>query len=207
MHVLFGGTFDPFHNGHAAMIDALRAAFPHAQVSVIPNRLPPHRQASASAQHRLHMLSLGLPDRHQIEISRIEIDRAGPSYSVLTLEDYRHIVGHREPLVLCMGADAAEKLDQWHDATRIPTLAHVCVLDRDGESALVPGFSGQLIETDDASALDQQPCGLAFRLQTPEVPVSSTQVRAMIRTGVERLPVPEPIAHYIQTHALYQDTE
>jgi len=55
--------------------------------------------------------------------------------------------------------------------------------------------------------LDQQPCGLAYRLQTPEVPVSSTQVRAMIRTGVERLPVPEPIAHYIQTHALYQDTE
>jgi len=99
VQVLFGGTFDPFHNGHAAMIRTLRATFPDAQVSVIPNRLPPHRQASASAQHRLHMLSLGLPERQQIEISRIEIDRAGPSYSVRTLEDYRHTFGDREPLV------------------------------------------------------------------------------------------------------------
>ncbi len=207
MQVLFGGTFDPFHNGHAAMIRTLCATFPDAQVSVIPNRLPPHRQASASAQHRLHMLSLGLPERQQIEISRIEIDRAGPSYSVRTLEDYRHTFGDREPLVLCMGADAARKLDQWHAAARIPTLAHVCILDRDGESAVIPGFSGQLNETEAAGALNEQPCGLVFRLQTPEVPVSSTQVREMIRAGVDRLPVPEPIQHYIQTHALYQDAE
>lgn len=207
MQVLFGGTFDPFHNGHAAMLHALCATFPQAQISVIPNRLPPHRQVSASAPHRLQMLHLGLPEHQQIEISRIEIDRAGPSYSVRTLEDYRLTYGEREPLVLCMGADAAEKLDQWHEASRIPALAHVCVLDREGESAAVPAFSGRLVETDDTNALDHRPNGLAVRLKTPVVSVSSTRVRDMIRAGVEHLPVPESIEHYIQTHALYQDTE
>lgn len=189
------------------MIEALLAAFPSAQISIIPNRLPPHRSAVANSEHRLAMMSLGLAAYPQVQISRIELDREGLSYSVRTLEDFRATYGANESIILCVGADAAARLDSWHQAQQIPQLAHICVLDREGETAIAPDIAGLMSEAASSETLTGHSHGFICRLKTPVVPVSSTDVRAMIRKGITPLPVPEPIQHYIQSHALYQDPE
>lgn len=205
MQILFGGTFDPVHNGHVAMIDALSSAFPEASVHVIPNRLPPHRQTVASSRHRLAMLQQVFGAHSQVQVNCIEMERAGPSYSVDTLAAFRQEIGPHEPLILALGADAAAGLGRWHRPEAIAGLAHVCVLDRAGVTADLPSVMGALVETDDAHQLETTPSGYVFRLKTPVVLVSSTAVREKLRLGATQLPVPDVIADYIHTHRLYRN--
>ncbi len=204
MQILFGGTFDPVHNGHVAMMDALSAAFPHALVHVIPNRLPPHRQTVADSGHRLAMLDLLLSGYERITVDRIEMERDGPSYTVDTLRAFRAEYGPDEPLVLSMGADAARGLARWHQPERIAELAHVCILDRDGQTAETPEVLASMRPVNSINALADSAFGCLCRLQTPAVPTSSTEVRGLIAEGVETLPVPKEIHDYISNHNLYR---
>ncbi len=204
MHILFGGTFDPVHDGHLAMIDGLINAFPDALVHVIPNRHPPHRMTEASSEHRLAMLEAVLGKYSKVILDQVELDLQGPSYSVKTLEFFRSIHGENEPLVLGLGADAAEGFGEWHQPQQVLELAHVCVLDRAGQTAQLPNVMGALIETGDLGMLAQFPSGYLVRLKTPIFSVSSTEVRKRIREGNPELLVPEKIKHYISKHSLYR---
>lgn len=204
MQILFGGTFDPVHNGHVVMIEALSSAFPTATVHVIPNRLPPHRQTVASSQHRLTMLNMVLADYPRVKVSRIEMDREGPSYSVDTLAEIRAQYGVCESIVLALGADAAAGLGRWHQPERIPSLAHVCVLDRAGVTAQMPDTMAALCDAQSPEQLDNRPFGCLFRLKTPMMWVSSTAVREKLLCGERQLPIPDVISEYIHTQRLYR---
>ena len=100
MQVLFGGTFDPVHNGHVAMAMSLRDAFPDATIRVIPNRQPPHRSSRVSSAHRLAMLKLAMDEISGVTVDPIELGRDGPSYTVDTLCSLRAIYSEQEPIVL-----------------------------------------------------------------------------------------------------------
>ena len=102
MQVLFGGTFDPVHNGHVAMVDQLQVTFPSATIHVIPNNRPPHRDSGVSATHRLEMLQLAMSHLKGIKINRIEYERPGPSYTIDTLNGLREFLEMMNLLYLCL---------------------------------------------------------------------------------------------------------
>ena len=207
MQVLFGGTFDPVHNGHIAMVDQLRVTFPSATIHVIPNNQPPHRHSEVSATHRLKMLQLAMSHLPGIKINRIEFERPGPSYTIDTLNGLRDQFGDDESFVLVLGADAIRKMDFWCRPRAVPSLCNVCILNRAGEHVDIPFVLAEMNEIADGSLLDNLPSGYLMRLQTPDLFVSSTLVRNLIAKGAKQLPVPPNVAEYLFEHNLYQDTE
>ena len=207
MQVLFGGTFDPIHDGHIAMIKALLAIFSGAQIHVIPNRQPPHRNSHEGSLHRLKMLEIAMQDMPDIVVNPVEINRLGPSYTVDTLQQFRLYFGRQESLVLCVGADVVENLERWHQATHLANLCHLCILSRLGEKGDLPMGAAVFTETDALEPLFNQPSGLHYHLRTPDVPISSTAVRRLIVEHRTVLPVPSEIADYIWQYHLYQDTK
>lgn len=207
MQVLFGGTFDPVHDGHIMMVESLVRTFPNATVHVIPNHQPPHRACLASSEHRLAMLKVATDGMFQTVVNAIELDRSGPSYTVDTLRVFREQFGTGESLVLCLGADAAGAVDQWYRPELLAELSHLCILNRADQRVEIPQSLSTYRCADDLCEMSEIGCGLLAFLDTPDVPVSSTVVRELIAKDEYVLPVPPEIADYIRQHRLYQDTE
>lgn len=205
MQVLFGGTFDPVHDGHVMMVESLLRAFPNAIVHVIPNHQPPHRACMASSEHRLAMLKAAMDEMPQAVVNAIELDRSGPSYTVDTLRAFREQFGTDESLVFCLGADAAGAVDHWYRPELLTELSHLCILNRADQRVEIPQSLSAYRWTDDLCEMREIGCGLLAFLDTPNVTVSSTVVRELIAKDESRLPVPPKIADYITQHRLYQD--
>ena len=205
MQVLFGGTFDPVHDGHVIMVESLLRAFPNATVHVIPNHQPPHRACMASSEHRLAMLKAAMDGLSQAVVNSIELDRSGPSYTVDTLRAFREQFGADESLVFCLGADAADAVDQWYRPELLAELSHLCILNRADQRVEIPQSLSAYRWTDDLCEMREIACGLLAFLDTPNVPVSSTVVRELIAKDESRLPVPPKIVDYIRQYRLYQD--
>jgi nicotinate-nucleotide adenylyltransferase len=131
--VIFGGTFDPPHLGHLAVIAGLRKRL-GLPVVVVPNGLPPHREApGASGQDRLRLLRLAVAELHDplVSVSDVEVRRPGPSYTADTLEELQAQAPEGR-LVLALGSDAAASLPSWERAEVISQLARLVVFDRSG---------------------------------------------------------------------------
>ena len=207
MQVLFGGTFDPVHDGHVAMAKMLLATFIDAQVHVIPNSQPPHRVSSESSIHRFKMLEIAMQDVPGVTVNPIEKNRPGPSYAIDTLQQFRSHFGQQESLVLCLGADVVGGLEHWYEKQYLVSLCHLCILSRAGEMVSLPDITSAFFDTDDLDLLSNQSCGLLYRLSTPDIPVSSTAVRRLVMEKANRLPVPSKIADYINQHQLYKDVK
>ena len=208
MQVVFGGTFDPVHSGHLAMLKAVCATFTEATVRVMPNGDPPHRAVNASAAQRVEMLRLALPAHPRVLLDTREVGADGPRYTVETLAAMRAEYGPEESLVFCLGRDAAAGLLSWGNPERVLTYAHLCIMHRAGHPEL-PSSVSALWDHRYVSeqALCDQPFGLVCELKTPDVPVSSTQVRQMVAAQQLPLPVPAAIADYIRENTLYLDME
>jgi nicotinate-nucleotide adenylyltransferase len=191
---VLGGTFDPPHHGHVA---AARACVEQLALDRLlfvvandPWQKSPLRSVTP-ARHRLAMVEAVVGSIPRAEVSRIELERGGPSYTVDTVEalaaDARDR-GHPDPeLFLIVGADVVPSLASWHRVGDLARLVTLVVVPRPGAPA---------------------PEALAgWRLQTvacEEVAVSSSQVREAVRTHRPlRDLVPEPVERYIRTHSLY----
>jgi nicotinate-nucleotide adenylyltransferase len=187
---LFGGSFDPIHHGHLIVGRVAFEGLELDELRFVPAREQPfkHGQHQSSPEHRATMLSLAISDASGFELERSELDRAGPSYTVHTLQALKE----REPgsdLVLLLGADAAVDLGKWYDAARIPQLAQVVAFARPG--SVVP------------------PSPLITRtIPVPAIDVSATEIRRRVS---QRRPirywVPDAVAEYIARHRLYLDRE
>ncbi len=207
MQVLFGGTFDPVHDGHVMMVASLVRTFSNATVHVIPNHQPPHRTCLASSQHRLAMLKVAMDGMSQTVVNAIELDRRGPSYTVDTLRAFREQFGTGESLILCLGADTASAVDKWYRPELLAELSHLCILNRADHHVEIPQILSTYRWTEDLCEMSEIECGLLAFVDTPDVLVSSTVVRELIAQDESILPVPLKIAEYIRRHRLYQDTE
>ena len=125
--LVFGGTFDPVHLGHLGAVSALRDALQVETVIWLPAGEPPHRPApGASAAHRLAMLQLALAEQADCVIDTRELERSGPSYTVLSLEELRAEYPD-QPLCLALGLDAALGLTKWHRWRDVLALAGIAV--------------------------------------------------------------------------------
>ena len=176
---IYGGTFDPIHNGHLHVIHQLLVKKIVDQVLVVPAGQPQLRNAipSASAADRLEMCRRAIRElpgdlQKRIEISQMEIDRTGPSYSIDTVEAVKALHPDDE-LVLIVGSDAYAHLDRWHRAEELKQMVEFVVINRPDH----PGAA-----THDIGAIK----------------VSATAVRSG-----DSVDIPMSVAHYIKEHKLY----
>lgn len=202
---IFGGTFDPVHYGHLRSALEVKEIFRLDEVRLIPSAQPPHRQApQASVAMRLEMLKLSVQNQPGFIVDTREIDRAGASYMVVTLESLRHDFPGQS-LLLFIGSDAFNQLTSWYEWQRLFDFAHVVVLTR-------PGFS--TIQLDDffidRQAVSKQEllehlAGKLYFQAITQLDISATAIRTIIAS--QRNPVfllPDAVIAYIKQNRLYQ---
>lgn len=192
---ILGGSFDPIHYGHLAAAEEARSALQLTRVLLIPAARHPRKAEAygAAASDRLAMARLACAGEPAFEASPIEVERAGRSYTVDTLEQLHKTEAGE--LYVVLGADAALGLPRWRAAERILDLARVVVVGRPGAPF-------------DAAALAQQLPGLEARLtllEGPRLAISSGELRERIAAGRSiRYLAPDAVIAYIAANRLYQ---
>ena len=183
---VFGGMFDPIHYGHLRTAHELHELLLLDRIAFIPAGDPPHRAAPlADAATRVAMVGAAIAGDERFYVDERELKRAGPSYTVLTLEELRAERG-AQPLVLIMGMDAFAGLDRWHRAADLIGLAHVVVALRPRATLPAAGLQAELLERsrcDDPAALAGRPAGLVYVCRNTQIDLSSSAVREVIAAG------------------------
>lgn len=206
---LFGGTFDPVHNGHLHAARSVAKAL-GTRVRLMPASIPPHRpQPVANPSQRVAMLRAAVAGDAQLEVDTRELERPGASYTVATLTALRAEVGKARPIAIIVGADAFAGFPKWHQWHRLFDLAHVVVLNRPGavsrddwSEALREVVEPRLV--DDAQAVYRTSAGCCLPLSITPMAVSATQIRQMLARGESAAAlVPESVLSYIRAIGLY----
>ncbi len=193
---VFGGTFNPIHNGHIHIAESFAEILPADRVILIPTSVPPHKRTAelASAADRLAMCRLAARGRDRLEVSDLEIRRGGASYTSDTLLELRRI-NPDSPLFLITGEDMFLTLADWHCAETIFSLAAVCAAPRSEDG------TAKLLQY--AERLER--LGAQTVVEPIEyLPVSSTMVREAVREekDISQM-VPAPVERYIRRNKLY----
>ncbi|HIT07919.1 MAG TPA: nicotinate (nicotinamide) nucleotide adenylyltransferase [Candidatus Merdivicinus faecavium] len=190
---IYGGTFNPIHNGHLHLIRAACAQLSFDRLLVVPANIPPHKAAVdlASNRDRLEMARLATAGMPGVWVSDIELRARGKSYTVLTLERLRALFPECR-FTLLMGADMLESFDRWHRWRDILKLADIAAFARnEGEESLLERKAALI--------------GRARVVRVEPLPLSSTLVREKVRRGEDISDlVPEPVAAYIYEKGLYR---
>lgn len=199
---VFGGAFNPVHNGHLAVAEAALREPAIERVLFVPSGRPPHKPGRqlAPAADRLAMLRLVLHDTPACEVSEIEVRRKGTSYTIDTVNALRHRVGEAVRIAFLIGADTIGELCTWH---RIEELVARC----DFVPFPRPGVDLDAARRRLADCLGRERAdAVCDRLIDMEpVAVSSTDIRARAAAGRSlRGRVPDPVADYIAAHGLYR---
>jgi nicotinate-nucleotide adenylyltransferase len=198
---ILGGTFDPIHKGHLAVAEEVRLRLNLDEVLFIPVGKPWRKAGSPilPAEHRVEMVRLAIADRPAFNVSTIEVDREGPSYTIDTLKELRSMRGGEDELFFIVGWDSLSDLPYWRAPEQIVRFCLLVAVPRPG------CFSPDL------DALESSIPGISERiilLDRPEVNVSASQIRERVASG---LPisglVPEAVEKYIREHRLYMDKE
>jgi len=197
---VLGGTFDPVHKAHLIVAETVRTQHTLDEIIFVPAGQPQLRQnvPFASAEHRLQMLRLAIADKPYFKLSTIEIERAGPSYTVDTIAGLQGQIGERDELFFILGLDSLAKLPEWREPSRLIEMCHLVAVPR-------PGYPPP-----DLRALEASIPGLAQRvtiLDKPEMDISASVVRQRVAEGlsIHHL-IPEPVEEYIKQHKLYIKT-
>ena len=195
---ILGGTFNPPHLGHLRLARAALEELALERVVLVPARAAPHKTEAEDpgAEHRLRMCELAVQTEPRLEVSRIELDRPGPSYTVDTLRSI-HATDPDAELTLIVGADMAQTLPSWREPREILRLARLAVAGRDGASRERAQSAVASLDGDARSVF----------LDMPLLDVSSSQVRSRVAAGEPYEDVVgAEIAGYIAEHGLYRET-
>ncbi len=192
---ILGGTFDPPHMGHLILGEYAADALDLTHMLFVPAGDPPHKQQDAKTpvEHRLAMLRLALSDNGRFHISRADIDRPGPHYSVDMVRIIRQEYPNAE-IYFVMGGDSLSDLPKWHLPDEFIRLCKLAVMRRPGDSAasdmhdhVLPGLAERVVMID-----------------APLIDISGIHIRARVQAGHSiRYLVPEAVREYIQTSQLY----
>jgi nicotinate-nucleotide adenylyltransferase len=185
---LYGGCFNPVHEGHLTAARGACDALGLDRMVLIPSGTPPLKGSMGLVDgvHRLAMLEMAVADDARLEVSRIEIDRAGPSFTVDTVRELRGAFPAKAELFFLLGDDCLDRLPQWKGIDELHAMLRFVLLPRSGDMP---------------SPADSR----LIWLDLPKVAASSTQVRAMLAAG-RRPPddlLPRSVAEYIRHHQLY----
>lgn len=211
---LFGGTFDPFHNGHLRMAVEVAEALGPSRVVLLPAHHPPHkpRQPLSDARHRVAMTQAAVAGLPGIEVSDMEVRREGPSYSLLTVMEFRRAEPAAE-LLFVLGGDAFAEVPTWHRYEELLAACDFALLPRPGAGGIPPLPAGLRIEKEEPHCYSWE--GTSYRLpggrrllcpSLPTLDISSRAIREKVRTGkCIRGLVPQEVERYIRDKGLYID--
>jgi nicotinate-nucleotide adenylyltransferase len=197
---VLGGTFDPVHLGHLAVAEEVRETLRLERVLFVPARLPVHKPGRpvSPAQDRVAMVDLAIADNPAFALSRIEVDRDGPSYAVDTLETLagEALAAGREPdLTFILSAEAYAGLPSWHRPERVLELCRMAVVPRPGAAPVDPVAMARLVPGADRRTVV---------LDGPRLDISGSTIRARVAAGRSiRYLVPDAVVAYIGDHGLY----
>lgn len=193
---ILGGTFDPPHFAHLIMAEYTREQLNLDRILWVVTADPPHKQGQtiSPVEHRLRMVGMMLADNPAFELSRIDVDRPGPHYTV----DMVSILAAQYPgsaLFFLMGADSLRDLPNWHNPVRLIQLANLVVMERPGVvydlaqlEALIPGLRDCVIIED-----------------APVIDISSSEIRVRATSGRSiRYLLPANVETYIHAQGLYR---
>ena len=186
---IMGGTFDPIHHGHLVAASEVQDRFDLEEVVFVPTGQPYEKGAVSSAEDRYLMTVIATASNPRFHVSRADVDRDGPTYTVDTLRDLNAVYGPTVELFFITGADALAKILSWKDAFEMLSLAHFVGVTR-------PGFelSG-----------DHLPADTVTLVEVPAMAISSSECRARVAAGkpVWYL-VPDGVVQYIAKRGLYR---
>jgi nicotinate-nucleotide adenylyltransferase len=194
---ILGGTFDPIHIGHLILADQACDQLGLSLVYIVPVGNPPHKQGRqlASEEDRLRMIELAIAGNPVFKVSRVDIDRPGPQYTLDTVRIFRQQMPPDGELYFLMGYDSLAELPTWYRPQEFVAACHLVALTRynvpidwlDLETAL-PGIRERVT-----------------LLDMPEVEISSHQIQERVQAGSSiRYLVPDAVRTYIMEHALYK---
>jgi nicotinate-nucleotide adenylyltransferase len=185
-----GGTFDPVHHGHLVAASEVAHIFALNEVIFVPTGQPYQKQARvvSPAEDRYLMTVIATASNPRFGVSRVDIDRPGPTYTIDTLREL-HAAAPRDELFFITGADALAEILTWHDADELFGLAHFVGCTRPGHRLSGAGL----------------PDGKVSLVEIPALAISSTECRARVEAGepVWYL-VPDGVVQYIAKRCLYQ---
>ena len=206
---VFGGTFDPVHFGHLRAASEVSENLDIDDFRLLPAGIPPHRQSThASGEHRLAMLRLAVADHPDLLVDEREVRRQGASFMVDTLVEIR-AQSQTRPLMLILGQDAANKLDDWHRWRDLFELAHLVIMTRPNAAheysvALAGCLDSRLAENH--GKLYEQPAGLVCYMNVTQLAISSTDIRNRVSNGISpRFLLPDRVLAYVNYHGLYRN--
>lgn len=196
---ILGGTFNPVHAGHVAIAQAILRTRPEVeQLVCMPNHIPAYKEKAAivDGSMRLDMLRLAMNQLPKVSVSDFELKRDGYTYTVDTFTRLKQMYPNLT-IEFVIGDDSLFQLHKWYEFERLAELCEILVVARGGQRDMVEVY----IRTFCAKYPE-------FRIsyvEMPQVPVSSSEVRARIAKGesVQGL-VPDKVLRYIETHALYK---
>lgn len=198
---IVGGTFDPIHYGHLALAEECRVVLGLDLVLFMPAGEPPHKRGRAisSAADRVAMVELAIASNPSFRLSRVDVDRGGPSFTVGALEELRREWGAEAQLWFVMGADSLAEILTWREPERLLRLARVAAVNRPGAPDPEP------------ARLEGRLPGAASRIDVVEIPdlaISATDLRARVAAGRPiTYQLPEPVEAYLRRRGLYARAE
>jgi nicotinate-nucleotide adenylyltransferase len=198
---VLGGTFDPVHYGHLVIAEEVYAALQLTEMVFVPAGQPPHKTnvEITAAEHRLKMLALAIASNPHFTISRVDLDRPGPSYTVDMLQLLRKLWGEHTAIYFIIGGDSLEDLLSWHNPSGIlEQLTHLVAVRRPGHSesetyydwleTRLPGIMQRLLVVD-----------------APQFDISATDLRQRVSEGRPiKYQTPESVESYIVQYGLYK---
>ncbi len=194
---VLGGTFDPIHDGHLIIAEEARVWLNLSGVIFVPAGQPWLKMDSlvSTAEHRIQMVQLAIADKPYFELSTMEIERPGPSYTVDTLTELRGRLADEDELFLILGWDNLAELPQWQEPATLITLCHLVAVSR-------PDFPRPNLKK-----LEVDIPGMSKRVMAMDklmLEVSSSEIRKRVAQGLSiRHLVPEAVNKYIKKNGLY----
>lgn len=188
---IMGGTFDPVHFGHLVCAEEARWQFDLEEVIWVPAGLPWQKREVSASEDRYMITVLATAPNESFSVSRVEIDRGGPTYTLDTLVTLREFYGDKAELFFITGADAVTQILTWKDPEEVLHQAHFIAASR-------PEYELSDLDLDKFK-------GRVSVMQIPALAISSTEIRERVATGRPiRYLVPREVAVYIEERGLYR---
>ena len=183
-----GGTFDPIHHGHLVAASEVQQQFDLDEVVFVPTGQPWMKSKTTSGEHRYLMTVIATAANPRFTVSRVDLEREGPTFTIDTLRDLREERPDAE-LFFISGADAIAQIFEWKDVAELWDLAHFIAVSRPGHPLSISGLPEQGVSS----------------LEVPALAISSTDCRNRVNRGypVWYL-VPDGVVQYISKHHLYR---
>ena len=195
---LFQGTFNPIHNAHLMICEYAKKNFDYDKILLIPAARPPHKAFDESfSQHRLKMAELAVKDIDYIDVSGIEYEREGLSYTLPTVEEIYEKYPVEGMINFIIGTDAFMNIESWYQSDKLKNLLDFVLFVREDEKSL---------KADETYLQKLKEKGYNYKMmKMPFVDISSTQIRNNIHNSIPiKSLVPKGVEKYIDKYGLYR---